>query len=130
MNLLQPSFAKRLLFFLLSDLILFFISLQLAYALRFDFVIDPRFMENFVTIFISLALLKIVFFFIFRVYNITWRFFGLDDALNLIKAHFSAAIAFGLLFYLFSDLFMPMPRSVILIDLFLSLMLFSGVEKG
>ncbi|MGB6020089.1 MAG: nucleoside-diphosphate sugar epimerase/dehydratase [Sulfurimonadaceae bacterium] len=123
MNLLQPSFAKRLLFFLFSDLILFFISLQLAYALRFDFVIDPRFMENFITVFISLALLKIVFFFIFNVYNITWRFFGLDDALHLIKAHISAAIVFGILFYLFYDFFMPMPRSVIIIDLFLSLML-------
>ena len=123
MNLLQPSFTKRLLFFLLSDLILFFISLQLAYALRFDFIIDPRFMENFVTVFVSLALLKIVFFFLFRVYSITWRFFGLDDALHLIKAHISAAIVFGILFYLFYDFFMPMPRSVILIDLFLSLML-------
>ncbi len=123
MNLLQPSFAKRLLFFLLSDLILFFISLHLAYALRFDFVIEPRFMENFVTVFVTLALLKILFFFLFRVYNITWRFFGLDDALNLIKAHLAAAITFGALFYLFYDFFMPIPRSVILIDLFLSLML-------
>ncbi len=123
MNLLQPSFAKRLLFFLLSDLILFVVSLQLAYALRFDFVIEPRFMENFVEVFLALALLKILFFFFFRVYNITWRFFGLDDALQLIKAHIVAAIAFGLLFYIFYDFFMPMPRSVILIDLFLSLML-------
>ncbi|MEN8147894.1 MAG: nucleoside-diphosphate sugar epimerase/dehydratase [Campylobacterota bacterium] len=123
MNLLRPSFAKRLLFFLLSDLILFFISLQLAYALRFDFVIEPRFMENFVTVFVSLALIKVFFFFLFRVYNITWRFFGLDDAMNLIKAHISAAVVFGLLFYLFNELFIPMPRSVIVIDLFLSLML-------
>uniref|UniRef100_UPI0035698437 SDR family NAD(P)-dependent oxidoreductase n=1 Tax=Sulfurovum sp. TaxID=1969726 RepID=UPI0035698437 len=123
MNLLQPSFAKRLLFFLLSDLILFFISLHLAYALRFDFVIDPRFMENFVVVFLTLALLKVLFFFLFRVYNITWRFFALDDALNLIKAHLSALVVFGILFFLFNDFFMPMPRSVIIIDLFLSLML-------
>ena len=123
MNLLQPSFAKRLLFFLLSDLILFFISLQLAYALRFDFVIDPRFIENFLTIFLILTLLKLFFFSIFKVYNITWRYFGLDDALHLIKAHLSAAITFGIFLYLFYDFFMPIPRSVIGIDLFLSLML-------
>ncbi len=123
MNLFQPSFAKRLLFFLLSDLVLFFIALHLAYALRFDFVIEPRFMENFLTVFISLSLLKIIFFFLFRVYSITWRFFSLDDALHLIKAHLGAAVTFGLLLYLFYDFFMPMPRSVILIDIFLSLML-------
>ena len=128
MNLLQPSYAKRLLFFLLSDLILFFIALHLAYALRFDFVIEPRFMENFLTVFISLSLLKIIFFFLFRVYSITWRFFSLDDALHLIKAHLSAAVAFGVLLYLFYDFFMPMPRSVILIDLFLSLMLTGGLR--
>ena len=123
MNLLQPSFAKRLFFFLLSDLILFFIALHLAYALRFDFLIEPRFMENFLTVFFTLSLLKLLFFFIFRVYNITWRFFGLDDAFNLIKAHIVAALVFGLLFYFFTELLMPMPRSVIVIDLFLSLML-------
>lgn len=128
MNLLQPSYAKRLLFFLLSDLILFFIALHLAYALRFDFIIEPPFMENFLTVFISLSLLKIIFFFLFRVYSITWRFFSLDDALHLIKAHLSAAVAFALLLYLFYDFFMPMPRSVILIDLFLSLMLSGGLR--
>ena len=123
MTLLQPSFTKRLLFFLLSDITLFFISLHLAYALRFDFVIDPKHMTNFLTVFFTLALLKIIFFSLFKVYSITWRFFGLEDALNLIKAHLAAALTFGLLFYLFYDFFMPMPRSTILIDLILSLIL-------
>jgi len=80
-------------------------------------------MENFTTVFLVLTFLKLLYFFLFKVYNITWRYFGLDDALNLIKAHIVAAITFGLLFYLFYDFFMPMPRSVIAIDLFLSLML-------
>jgi len=128
LNLLQPSFAKRLIFFLLSDLILFFISLQLAYALRFDFVIDPKHMVNFLSVFVVLALLKVLFFLFFKVYNITWRYFGLDDALQLIKAHFSAAITFILLFYIFYDFFIPMPRSTIIIDLFLSLM-FTGALR-
>ena len=123
MTLLQPSFTKRLLFFLLSDITLFFISLHLAYALRFDFVIEPKHMTNFLTVFFTLALLKILFFSLFKVYNITWRFFGLEDALNLIKAHVAAVLSFGLLFYLFNDFFMPMPRSTILIDLILSLIL-------
>jgi len=128
LNLLQPSYTKRLLFFLFSDLILFFVSLQLAYALRFDFVIDPRHMANFLSVFIALSLLKIAFFLLFRVYSITWRFFGLDDALQLIKAHLSAAVAFAALLYLFYDFFTPMPRSVIAIDLFLSLM-FTGALR-
>lgn len=123
MSLFQPSFIKRFLFFLVSDVVFFFFSLQLAYALRFDFIIDPKHMENFTTVFITLLLLKVFFFYVFKVYSITWRFFCLDDALNLVKAHFSAVIVFGVLLYSFYNFFMPMPRSVILIDFFLSLML-------
>jgi len=120
---MQPSFTKRFLFFLLSDITLFFISLHLAYALRFDFVIDPKHMTNFLTVFFTLAFLKILFFSFSKVYSITWRFFGLEDALNLIKAHLFAALSFALLFYFFNDFFTPMPRSTILIDLVLSLIL-------
>ena len=123
MNLWQPSFTKRLIFFLASDIALFFISLQLSYALRFDFVIEPKHMVNFLMVFSVLALLKVTFFFIFKVYNITWRYFGLEDAIHLIKAHLAAALVFGLLFYTFYDLFIPMPRSAIVIDFFLSLLL-------
>ena len=112
-----------MIFFVLSDVILFFISLQLAYALRFDFVIDPKHMANFLTVYAVLTGLKLFYFSLFKVYNITWRFFGLEDALQLVKAHILAAVSFGILFYLFYDFFIPMPRSVIVIDLFLSLML-------
>ena len=80
-------------------------------------------MENFLSVFVVLATLKVLFFFTFRVYNITWRFFGLEDALQLIKAHLAAAAVFMIILYLFYDFFTPMPRSAIVIDLFLSMIL-------
>lgn len=123
MNLLAPSFAKRVTFFLIADSLLFYISLHLSYALRFDFMIDPNHMQNFPRVFSILLLLKLLFMFAFRIYNITWRFFGLEDAKRLIKAHVAAAVSFVVLFLMFPDFFLPMPRSVIIIDFFLSLML-------
>ncbi len=128
MTLLQPTFAKRILFFLASDLVLFFIALHLAYALRFDFVIDPKHMTNFLNVYIALTLSKLLFFYLFKVYNITWRFFGLEDALQLIKAHVAAVLLFSLLYFVFPTFFIPMPRSAIVIDLFLSLILTGGLR--
>ena len=128
LNLFKPSFAKRLLFFLIADLILFYISLHLSYALRFDFVIDPAHMENFLHVLGFLLLFKFLFMFLFRVYNITWRFFSLGDSKQLVKAHIAAAGAFVATFWLAPEFFLPMPRSVIVIDLFLSLILTGGLR--
>ena len=123
-----PTFLTRLLFFLWADLILFFVSLYFAYALRFDFSIPPHFMSVFYTVFITLTLLKWGSFYLFGVYRMTWRFFGLHDAKQLVYAHFLAVIAFFLFYALFTDLFLPMPRSVIAIDMILSLILIGGLR--
>jgi UDP-N-acetyl-D-glucosamine 4,6-dehydratase len=128
MKLLQPSFAKRLIFFLVADLMLFYMALHLAYALRFDFVIDPKHMQNFLHVLGFLALYKMLFMFVFRVYNITWRFFSLGDSKQLVKAHIAAALAFIATFALVPGFFMPMPRSVIVIDFFLSLIFTGGLR--
>ena len=128
MKLLQPSFAKRLIFFLVADLMLFYMALHLAYALRFDFVIDPKHMQNFLHVLGFLALYKMLFMFVFRVYNITWRFFSLGDSKQLVKAHIAAALAFIATFALVPEFFMPMPRSVIVIDFFLSLIFTGGLR--
>jgi UDP-N-acetyl-D-glucosamine 4,6-dehydratase len=127
-NLLKPSFAKRLIFFMVSDLFLFYVALQLSYALRFDFVIDPRHMVHFLNVFMVLAAFKFIYMGLFGAYRITWRFFGLGDSKRLIKAHIAAALSFITVFLLVPSFFLPMPRSVIAIDFFLSLMFTGGLR--
>lgn len=122
-TLLTPNFTKRLFFFLGADFILFFVSLHFAYALRFDFAIPPEYMVRFYSVFFTLALLKWGSFYLFGIYHIAWRFFGLHDAKSLIYAHLLAFGTFFILFWLFPEVFLPMPRSVIGIDLVLSLIL-------
>jgi UDP-N-acetyl-D-glucosamine 4,6-dehydratase len=123
MTLLTPTFGKRILFFAIADILIFYLALQLAYSLRFDFVIPSEFYQNFPRVFGVLLLLKLLFMVIFRLYSISWRFFSLEDSKRLIKAHLAATVSFITLYALFSDFFAPMPRSVIVIDLFLSLLL-------
>ncbi len=51
--------AKRVLFFLLADLILSALSLYLAYALRFNFSVPPEYLAHFCRIYTFLAGFKI-----------------------------------------------------------------------
>jgi UDP-N-acetylglucosamine 4,6-dehydratase len=127
-SLLRASFTKRLLFFLGADFILFFLSLHFAYSLRFDFQIPAEFMSNFYIVFFTLVLLKWGSFYLFGIYHITWRFFGLQDAKQLFYAHLLAFGAFFLLYLINTPLFLPMPRSVIGIDMILSLTLIGALR--
>jgi UDP-N-acetyl-D-glucosamine 4,6-dehydratase len=119
-NLFQTSRTKRVLFFLLSDTILIYLSLHLAYSLRFDFVIWPEHQANFLHVFSLLLVLKLFFISLFKIYYISWRFFSLSDAKKLFYALLSAFIAFGVIYYLAPSLLRPVPRSAIIIDFFLS----------
>jgi UDP-N-acetylglucosamine 4,6-dehydratase len=127
-KILEPSFTKRLLFFVFSDIVLFYLSLHLSYALRFDFVIDPRHMVHFPHVFWVLVLLKLFYMSLFGAYRITWRFFSLSDSKRLVKAHVAAALSFVVIFWITPSFFMPMPRSAIIIDFILSLMFTGGLR--
>lgn len=121
--LLKPSFTKRMIFFLVADFFLFFVSLHFAYALRFDFNVPSHFIANFYTILVALTILKYSGLYISGTYHLTWRYFSLYNAKQIVIGHLSAIIFFFGLFYIFNDTFSPLPRSVIFIDFFLSLLL-------
>jgi UDP-N-acetyl-D-glucosamine 4,6-dehydratase len=127
-GLFAPSFAKRLIFFLGADFILFFVSLHFAYALRFDFSVPSEYFNHFYFIFFTLALLKSVSLYIFGVYHLTWRYFGLHNAKQIVLGHTLAVVSFYLIFVLNQDLFIPLPRSVIAIDFILSLLLIGALR--
>lgn len=127
-DLFAPSFTKRILFFLSADFVLFFLSLHFAYSLRFDFVIPPEHIAKFYVVFFTLVLLKWGSFYLFGIYRVTWRFFGLNDAKKLVYAHILAFFSFFALYLLNASLFLPMPRSVIGIDFILSLTLVGALR--
>lgn len=121
-NLLRPTARKRMFFFIIVDIALSLASFYLAYTLRFNFQHIPEdFFPNFWTAFGVLVTLKVFFLYLFKNYFIVWRFFGLLDAQNIIKAHLFAYGAFTILYLTFHQHLIPFPRSVIVIDFFLSL---------
>ncbi len=125
---LQPTSLKRTLFFMLSDLLLSLFTLWFAYELRFNFHIEPRFLVSFWTVYAVLVSLKVLVLYLFRNYAVVWRFFSFYDAKNIMKAHVLAYGLFVLLYLLTPETFSPFPRSVIIIDFFLSL-IFIGLFR-
>ncbi|WP_345985409.1 nucleoside-diphosphate sugar epimerase/dehydratase [Sulfurimonas sp. HSL-1656] len=120
-GLLRPTSGKRIAFFLLLDMLLSLATLYGAYALRFNFDIPLRFFSSFDTVYLYLVSIKIAAFFLFRIYFIVWRFVGFAEAKNIVKAHLAAYTVFTAVYLLFPGAFDPFPRSVIVIDFFLSL---------
>ncbi len=127
-GLLRPTSGKRIAFFMLSDMLLSLLSLYLAYGLRFNFAIDPRFLANFWTVYAVLMPLKVTMLYFFKSYFVVWRFFGFEDAKNIFKAHLATYGAFALLYGAAGHWIGPMPRSVIGIDFVLSLLLIGALR--
>ena len=118
---MTPSPFKRALFFILSDIILSLGTLFLAYNLRFNFHIEKQYLDNFFLVFTVLLLLKVVAITYFKIYRVSWRFVSLHEVKKLFYAHILAYGLFVLIFYAFPEPFSPFPRSVLIIDLFLSI---------
>ncbi|WP_298690898.1 nucleoside-diphosphate sugar epimerase/dehydratase [uncultured Sulfuricurvum sp.] len=128
MQWLRPNNAKRILFFLISDTLLSLFTLYSAYLLRFNFEIPNEFLTPFSLIAATFIILKLIFIYGFKNYSIIWRFYGLEEAKNLFFAHIFAYGVIALIHTALPSLFSPFPRSVIIIDLVLSLIFLGSLR--
>lgn len=85
-HILQPTSGKRLIFFLLSDVFLIIFSLYLAMLLRFEFTVPPHYRSLYWPWALLLVFLRILFLGLMGLYTINWRFVGIVDLKNTIKA--------------------------------------------
>lgn len=116
-----PSPLKRIVFFIVSDILISLITLQFAYNLRFNFLIPENFINNFFYIFFILVTLKLLIFTFFRLYRTAWRFFSLYEVKKILFAHIVIYTLFACIFMYFKDEMAPLARSIIIIDFLLSL---------
>lgn len=120
--------SKRLTFFLICDFVLFTLSIFLAYGLRFSGFIPNIFYESLIKAWLVLTALKFVFFALFGIYKVAWRFVSLNEARKIFIALALSECVFLGIFYLFDDFFNPFPRSVIGIDFVLSYLFIGGLR--
>lgn len=120
--------SKRLTFFLICDFVLFTLSIFLAYELRFSGFIPNIFYESLIKAWLVLTAFKFVFFALFGIYKVAWRFVSLNEARKIFIALALSECVFLGIFYLFDDFFNPFPRSVIGIDFVLSYLFIGGLR--
>ena len=114
---------KRLVFFLLGDVFIFVFSIYMAYLLRFNADIPDIYVQGLFVTAGFLIVFKLFFMWMFKIYKVPWRFFGLNEARKIFLAHVCAAILFTIVFFIIQDFLNPYPRSVIFIDLLISCLL-------
>jgi len=117
----KPTQLKRVLFFSIFDILISIATVMLAFLLRFNFDIPLNFLDVMMKMMLIIIPIKIFIFLIFRIYFVAWRFFGLAEYRRIILAHLVIYSLFILIFITLTDYFNSFPRSVIGIDLFLSL---------
>ena len=126
--MLRPTNFTRATFFVIGDILLSFISLLFAYALRFNFHVPPIYFQNFLHIYFLLLGSKLFFLALFKQYQFTWRYYGLIEAKRLFAALLLAYLFSSTILWIFYDRFIPFPRSAIAIDFVLSLVLLSALR--
>ena len=114
---------------LVVDICMLFVSLFLAYYLRFDGDIPSDEFFRFLKIVIWVVPLKLLFFLYFGLYKGMWRYTGIQDMKNLFKACLvSTGAIVGIL--LLTIRFQGYPRSIFPLDFMLTFVLAGGMRMG
>jgi len=119
---------KRLAFFLTFDIVIFVASFYLAYLLRFSGVLPDYFRSGLVAGCATMVVLKLFFMWLFKIYKVPWRFFGLNEARKIFLVHLCAIVCFWIVYFAAPSLFNPFPRSVIFIDAVISCLLIGNLR--
>jgi len=114
---------------LLGDAVLVGLAYYLAYYLRFDGDVRAGEFANWANTVVWIVPLKLVCFFFFGLYKGMWRYTGIYDLENLIKA---CVISSGIIVFILvlKVRFVGFPRSIFAIDLLLTFLFMSGVRVG
>jgi FlaA1/EpsC-like NDP-sugar epimerase len=125
----KPFFNRN--FFILVAIDVFFLCLSwfAAYLIRFDFDVPYKFVDEMYAILPAAILIKISCFYSFNVYRGMWRFTGVNDLLDIIKAVSLSSlliIVWNVLIYRYKNV----PRSVVFIDWCFNILLISGLRLG
>jgi len=119
---------KRHLIMLVIDILLINIVLWLAYLLRFDGKIPGSHMANWSYILTLMIVVKIISFSFFRLYQSLWRYSSLPEMFQIIKAVSIATLLIHILNWHLLKL--GIPRSVVIIDWFLTNIFIGGFRLG
>ena len=131
-NILYPTYLKRFLFFLISDIILISCSLFLSLVFHFDFNININYLSLVWEVLAFFVSVKLIAFGIFRIYRMTWRYVGINDLFNIIFALFFSGLVLVAMSIPYANIpHLPVtgfPKRILFADGIISLCLISGLR--
>ena len=126
-SIFKKSSFKRRLFFLVCDTVLISFSVYASFWLRYNGVFPPHSAQPLAYYVLLALIIKVTFLVLFNLYDISWRFVGLEELIKLFQALSVGSLFLGMaLFFLrvyapFKDF--AFPRSTLLLDYIISLFL-------
>jgi FlaA1/EpsC-like NDP-sugar epimerase len=112
---------------LLADILLLVLCYVSAYAIRFVGSISPDYQQQIMNTLFPLLAIKLSSFFAFDLYRGMWRYTGIRDLVNLIKASLCSVLIFIGYLAIFQS-FKGISRSVVVIDLLLTIVSIGGLR--
>ena len=97
-----------------------------AYLLRFNFKIPSEIMPSLWQVAMLVIPLQVLFFIQFGLYKGVWRFASIPDLKRILKAIALAAITTVTLLYMFKPDYLVVPRSVLVLNPLLLMLLMGG----
>jgi FlaA1/EpsC-like NDP-sugar epimerase len=126
-SLRDPVYRHRLLQ-VLTDAALVALAFSLAFFLRFDQGIPPRYEDLLRSTIVAVVVTKVSIFAAFGLYQRWWRYVGLRDFETILKAAVIATLVVVGGLFIWSPTSHDLPRSVAVMDLLLTIALIGGVR--
>ncbi|MFL0251719.1 polysaccharide biosynthesis protein [Clostridium neuense] len=91
-------------FFVISDIIMVTMSLYIALLLKYDFMVDTRYIKLFKVSIIPVIVFMIIFNRIFNLYNNMWRYASIEELLSIVYSVSLTNIVFIVYSYILSHM--------------------------
>ncbi len=127
----HPTYNKRLFFFIITDIVVFFIAIILSFSIRLGVTHLGKFINEIILFYTVITFFKIILMSVYRVYSFTWKYFSINDAIKIVASITIAQIISSLLLfiYFYSESFVIVPRSLFFLDYFISLFMILGLRS-
>ncbi|MDQ1351334.1 MAG: hypothetical protein QG657_1636 [Acidobacteriota bacterium] len=124
-KLLEPTKLKRIIFFLLLDILIITIAFYISFYLRFGFTFPAKYLRRIGYWIPGVILIKIFALALFDNYKINWRFVGITELGNITKSLFISTVILYIGNFAASRYLVKynLPRGVVVIDAILCFIL-------
>lgn len=125
---LHPTKGKRIALFLAMDITAIALALVASFVLRFDGAIPSTYITSLPWLLGLAVLLKLPIFYFQRFYRMSWTFVGMEELIAIFKGITYGSLLLGTISFVFreTNLFLTFPRSILVIDYGLTLLLVGG----